>query len=77
MAIPKGNFVSGSILLKDNVNLKLLQGSVLLGSTDIADYQMLDPFLTGISAPLGYCFVGAHHTGLRNMGQAYRRIDPE
>jgi len=51
--IPQGNFVSGTILIKDNVNLKLETGAVLLGSTDITDYRMLDPFLTVNSAPLG------------------------
>ena len=57
--VPEGKFVSGTILIKDNVNLKLNRGAVLLGSIDIEDYQMIDSFLTGNAAPLGYCFVGA------------------
>ena len=57
--VPEGKFVSGTILIKDNVRLKLESGAVLLGSTHIEDYQMIDPFLTGNAAPLGYCFVGA------------------
>ncbi len=36
--IPSGHFLSGSILLKTGVELHLLSGAVLLGSTDIRDY---------------------------------------
>ncbi|MDN5212754.1 glycosyl hydrolase family 28 protein [Fulvivirgaceae bacterium BMA12] len=37
--IPKGNFVTGSIMLKDDVELKLEEGAVLLGSTDFNHYK--------------------------------------
>jgi polygalacturonase len=40
--IPAGKFVSGSIVLKNGVELHLLRGAVLLGSTDITDYIKLN-----------------------------------
>jgi len=38
VVIPPGKFVSGTIILKSNVNLYLEQGATLLGSPDTADY---------------------------------------
>jgi polygalacturonase len=66
VVIPAGNFVSGTILIKNNVTLQLEKGAVLLGSTNIADYQLVDPFLSGNNAPMGYCFVGA--VDAKNIG---------
>jgi polygalacturonase len=37
--VPPGEFVTGTIFLKSNVNLYLEQGAVLLGSLDTLDYQ--------------------------------------
>jgi len=37
--VPPGEFVTGTIILKSNVNLHLQQGAVLLGSLDTADYR--------------------------------------
>lgn len=39
VVVPKGNFVTGSIFLKDNIELKLEKGAVLLGSTDFNHYK--------------------------------------
>lgn len=39
---PSGRFLSGTIVLKDNVTLHLSPGAVLLGSTNIADYAKQD-----------------------------------
>ncbi len=61
-----GKYVSGTILLKDNVTLHLDEGAVLLGSLDIGDYQMIDGFRDGRGSPMGYCFVGA--LGATNIG---------
>jgi polygalacturonase len=38
VVFPKGNFLSGSIILKSNVTLYFEEGSVLLGSTNPKDY---------------------------------------
>ena len=57
--IPAGQFVSGTILLKDNVTLQLDEHAMLLGSLDIADYQAPEKFRSGNGAEMGYCFIGA------------------
>ncbi len=57
--IPAGEFVSGTILLKDNVGLVLDERAKLLGSLDIADYSAPDKFRSGNGAEMGYCFIGA------------------
>lgn len=56
--IPDGTFVSGTILLKNDVTLMLHESAILLGSTDIADYQVIDGFKDGRGAKMGYCFIG-------------------
>lgn len=66
VSFPAGQFVSGTILLKDNVTLSLHENTELLGSTNIADYQLVDPFKTGNGAPMGYCFIGA--VDAKNVG---------
>ncbi|TAH27304.1 MAG: hypothetical protein EAZ07_01735 [Cytophagales bacterium] len=38
--VPTGTFITGSIILKSNVNLYLENGAILLGSTDIQDYKV-------------------------------------
>lgn len=38
---PPGNFISGTIILKDNVSLHLQKGAVLSGSANIEDYPEL------------------------------------
>jgi polygalacturonase len=59
VAFPAGNYVSGTILLRDGVTLRLQSGAALLGSTNLADYRALDDFRDGTGAAMGYCFIGA------------------
>lgn len=40
--VPKGTFLTGGLQLKSNVDLYLEKGSVLLGSTNSADYRKLE-----------------------------------
>jgi polygalacturonase len=42
VVIPGGTFLTGSIILKSNVELHLEEGAVLLGSTHISDYKKLN-----------------------------------
>jgi polygalacturonase len=56
---PAGDYVSGTILLKDNVTLQLDEHATLLGSLDINDYIAPDKFRSGNGADMGYCFIGA------------------
>src|SRR5690606_15732226 len=45
--INKGIFLSGSILLKDNVSLHLGANAVLLGSQSVEDYKTIGNFVDG------------------------------
>ena len=56
---PAGRYVSGTILLQDGVTLRLEEGATLLGSTNLADYRLIDDFRDGTGAAMGYCFIGA------------------
>jgi len=42
VVVPAGTFVSGSILLKSNVEFHLSPGALLQGSSDFGDYHLLD-----------------------------------
>lgn len=54
---PAGQYLSGTIALKNNVTLHLQKGAVLLGSTDVNDYQNLDPFTEGLGTHVGWALV--------------------
>ncbi len=54
-----GQYLSGSILLKNRVMLHLDEGAVLLGSTSPGDYRSVDPFREGTGNELGYAFISA------------------
>lgn len=57
--IPAGQFVSGTVRLKDNVTLRLAAQAELLGSTNITDYIAPDKFVSGNGATMGHCFIAA------------------
>src|SRR5262245_16323648 len=40
VVVPRGTFKTGAIFLKQGANLRLDEGAVLLGSTDLADYPV-------------------------------------
>ena len=63
---PAGRFVTGTIQLKNNVTLELDAQTVLLGSTNAADYRNVDPFLAGDGVPLGHALIVAD--GVMNVG---------
>lgn len=63
---PAGAFLSGTIELKDNVTIHIKKDGVLLGSTDVNDYQNLDPFMDGLGVDVGYAFVVA--VDAKNIG---------
>jgi hypothetical protein len=63
---PDGRYLSGTIQLKNNVTLNLLKGAVLLGSTDVNDYQNLDPFVEGLGIHVGWALVAA--VDAKNIG---------
>lgn len=69
---PQGTWLSGTILLKNNVYLFLDKEATLLGSTDINTYQVVDGFKDGRGSSMGYCFIGAidvKNTGITGKGK--------
>src|SRR5215213_6800088 len=63
---PVGKYLSGTIILKDNVTLHLQKGAVILGSTNVEDYQNLDPFADGLGTDVGWALVVA--VDAKNIG---------
>ncbi len=61
-----GNYLTGTVELKDGVVLRLEEGAVLMGSTTTADYRNVDPFIDGVGAEMGWALVAA--VGAKNVG---------
>jgi polygalacturonase len=59
VVIPKGIFVSGSIFLKEKVNLQIAEGGVLKGSLNEADYPQIDTRWEGEEKKWTACLVNA------------------
>ncbi|TDH18412.1 exopolygalacturonase [Segetibacter sp. 3557_3] len=51
LVIPKGVFLTGSLFLKRGVNIEMLQGAVLKGSTNIKDYPKANTRIEGHFEP--------------------------
>ena len=64
--IPSGQFVTGTILLKDNCILHLDDHAMLLGSLNPKDYRNVDPFKDGLGAEVGFAMVAA--VDAKNVG---------
>lgn len=54
-----GNYVTGTILLKDNVTLKIDAGASIIGSKNPEDYQNIDSFVDATGQVRGKCLIGA------------------
>lgn len=63
---PAGNYLSGTIVLKNNVIIHLQKGARLLGSTNVEDYQNLDPFTEGLGTSVGWALLVA--VDVKNVG---------
>ena len=59
VVFPAGKYLSGTIVLKDNVTLQLQKDAVILGSTNVDDYQNMDPFTDGLGVDVGWALVVA------------------
>lgn len=57
--IDKGIYVSGTILLKSNVELHVAEGATLLSSINPNDFIPIDPFIDATGQYRGQCFIGA------------------
>lgn len=68
---PAGNYLSATIVLKDNVTLHFKKGARLLGTTDIELYRNLDPFTEGLGIDVGWALlvaVDAKNIGIEGEG---------
>ena len=43
VSLPPGRYLTGSLVLRDHIHLHLQAGALLLGSTRVADYRLVDP----------------------------------
>jgi polygalacturonase len=71
VVFPAGTWLSGTIVLKDQVTLQLNKDARLLGSTNLNDYQNIDPFTEGLGIDVGWALVvavGAKNIGLEGEG---------
>ncbi len=58
VVISAGDYLCGTILLKDNVTLELKKGAQILGSTKMDDYQNPDFFVDAVGQKRGWCLIG-------------------
>jgi len=63
---PAGKYLSGTIILRDNVTLLLRKDAMILGSTDVEHYQNMDPFTDGLGIEVGWALVVA--VDAKNIG---------
>jgi polygalacturonase len=71
LIFPAGRYLSGTIVLKDNVRIQLQKDAVLLGSTNVNDYQNMDPFADGLGIDVGWALlvaVDAKNIGIEGEG---------
>ena len=71
VVFPPGRYLSGTIILKDNVTLQVEKDALLLGSTNITDYQNMDPFMDGLGIDVGWALlvaVDAKNIGIEGEG---------
>jgi len=71
--LPPGRYITGTLLLKSNVTLHLLNGATLLGSLNPADYQLVEPFTDGVGATRGYALIAcvdAHNVAITGPASA-------
>ncbi|MGC6430014.1 MAG: glycoside hydrolase family 28 protein [Jejuia sp.] len=69
--ISGGDFVTGTIILKDNVTLNIDKSASLIGSENPEDYQNIDSFIDATGQLRGKCLIGAidaKHIGLIGGG---------
>jgi polygalacturonase len=71
VVFPAGTWLSGTIVIKDQVTLQLNKDARLLGSTNINDYQNIDPFTDGLGIDVGWALlvaVDAKNIGIEGEG---------
>src|SRR6266568_395422 len=70
LVVPEGTFVTGSIFLKQGVNLQVQKGSVLKGSQDTNDYPWIETRIAGLEMKWPAALINADGlTGLELSGE--------
>ncbi len=59
VTIENGDYLSGTLLLKDNVTLHVAEGAKLIGSSNPLDYKSIDSFQDATGQLRGNCLIGA------------------
>ena len=57
--ISTGIYISGTIILKDNVTLHIAENAKLVGSSNPQDYKSIDTFIDATGQARGTCFVAS------------------
>lgn len=57
--VSEGTYLSGTVLLKDNVEFKVTEGATLLASINPNDFPPVEPFIDATGQYRGQCFIGA------------------
>jgi polygalacturonase len=68
---PPGRYLTGTLQIKSNVTLQLDDQATLLGSTNVADYRNVDPFIDGSGNPMGHALIvamDADHVAIEGGG---------
>lgn len=68
---PAGKYLSGTIVIKDNITLLLQKDALILGSTNIEHYNNIDPFTDGLGIDVGWALlvaVDAKNIGIEGEG---------
>lgn len=71
VVFPAGKFLSGTIVMRDNVIIHLKEDGILLGSTNVEDYKNVDSFKDGLGTEVGYALlvaVDAKNIGIEGEG---------
>lgn len=71
ISFPAGRYLTGTIRIKSHVRLRLEKDATLFGSTAVADYLNLDPFIDGSGNPMGHALivaVDAENVGIEGEG---------
>jgi polygalacturonase len=59
VVISEGIYISGTLLLKDNVTLHVAENTKLMGSSNPKEYQSIDTFVDATGQERGTCLIGS------------------
>lgn len=57
--LKNGIFISGTVILKDNVTLQVEKNAKLVGSSNPQDYKSIDTFVDAVGQERGTCLIGS------------------